>query len=138
MSKPGYIEHSGVVDSIEKRHLKIRIVSESACAGCHAKGSCTAADLQDKIVDVFQPEEGFEIGQKVMLVGKSSIGSKAAVLAYVIPIILVLTTLITTFSITAQELLAGVVSLVILVPYYTVIYFLKDKLQQTFSFTVKK
>jgi len=137
MADIDYIEHEGIVAEINPQRIKVRIVNESACASCHAQGSCTAADLQDKLIDVYQTISDLKVGQKVMLIGKKSLAPKAVLLTYVYPILLILAVLITVFYITNNELLAGGLSLAILVPYYAVIYWLKDKLTRTFSFTIK-
>jgi len=137
MADIDYIEHEGIVTEVNTSLIKVRIVNESACASCHAKGSCTAADLQDKLIDVYQSESGFEPGQKVMLLGKKSLAPKAVLLAYVYPILIILAVLIATFYITNNELLAGGLALVALIPYYAAIYMLKDKLKRTFSFSIK-
>ncbi len=132
-----YIEHEGIVTEVTTQHIKVRIVNESACASCHAKGSCTAADLQDKIIDIYQSETDIQPGQKVMILGKKSLAPKAVSLAYVYPILIMLAVLITTFYVANNELLAGGLALAALVPYYVVIYLLKDKLKRTFSFSIK-
>lgn len=137
MSEIDYIEHEGIVEEINPQHIKVRIVNESACASCHAKGACTTADLQDKLIDVYQSISNLSVGQKVMLLGKKSLAPKAVLLAYVFPLILILATLIIAFYATNNELLAGVLSLAVLIPYFAIIYFLKDKLERTFSFSIK-
>lgn len=137
MADRDYIEHEGVVEEVSSQLIKVRIVNESACASCHAKGSCTAADLQDKLIDIYQSESSFEPGQKVMLLGKKILAPKAVLLAYIYPILLILAALVITFYLSNNELLAGGVSLAVLVPYYFIIYLQKDKLKRTFSFTIK-
>lgn len=137
MADLDYIEHEGIVTEVSPQLIKVRIVNESACASCHAKGSCTTADLQDKIIDVYQSESNVQPGQKVMLLGKKTLAPKAVLIAYVYPIILILSVLITTFYLTNNEILAGGLALLVLVPYYIVIFLLKDKLKKTFSFTIK-
>jgi sigma-E factor negative regulatory protein RseC len=137
MADVDYIEHEGVVTEVSPQHLTVRIVNESACASCHAKGACSAADMQDKLIDVYQSVSDISIGQKVMLLGKKSLAPKAVLLAYVYPIALILATLISVYYLSNNELLAGGLSLLILVPYYGIIYLMKDKLKRTFSFTIK-
>jgi len=137
MADIDYIEHEGIVAEVKPQHIRVRIVNESACASCHAKGSCTAADLQDKLIDVYQSTDDIVIGQKVMLLGKKSLAPKAVLLAYIYPILLILATLIAVFYATDNEILAAVLSLVVLIPYFTAIYFQKDRLKRTFSFTIK-
>ncbi len=137
MADLDYIEHEGIVTEVSPQLIKVRIVNESACASCHAKGACTAADLQDKIIDIYQSESEVQTGQRVMVLGKKSLAPKAVLLAYVYPILIMLAVLIITFYVANNELLAGGLTLAALVPYYVVIYMLKDKLKRTFSFTIK-
>lgn len=137
MSGADHIEHEGIVEEINNQHIVVRIVNKSACASCHAKGACTAADLQDKLIDIYQSVSNLRVGQKVMLIGKKSLGPKAVLLAYIFPLFLILATLIIVFYTTNNELLAGVISLAVLVPYFTIIYFLKGKLKRIFSFSIK-
>ncbi|MCU4176889.1 SoxR reducing system RseC family protein [Carboxylicivirga sp. N1Y90] len=137
MAEIDYIEHEGIVAEVNPQQIKVRISNESACASCHAKGSCTTADLQDKLIDVYQSISDINVGQKVMLLGKKSLAPKAVLLAYIYPILLILGTLISVFYTTGNELLAAGLSLLILVPYFTIIYLNKDKLKRTFTFTIK-
>ena len=56
------IEHSGIVQHIDGKHIRVQILQESACSGCHAKGACTAADMKDKYVDVEADFSEFKVG----------------------------------------------------------------------------
>jgi sigma-E factor negative regulatory protein RseC len=47
-------------------------------------------------------------------------------------------TLIITSSITRNEVLAGLISLGALAPYYLVLYFYKEKIRNKFTFAIKK
>lgn len=38
------IEHEGIIDHIDGDTAHVKIDSVSACASCHAKGVCSAAD----------------------------------------------------------------------------------------------
>jgi sigma-E factor negative regulatory protein RseC len=58
--------------------------------------------------------------------------------AYVIPSVLVLTTLIALYSITNNEAIAGIGSLIVLAPYFGIIVMLRKKLENTFSFTINQ
>ena len=42
------IEHEGIIEHIDGNHIKVRILQQSACSACHAKGYCTAADSSEK------------------------------------------------------------------------------------------
>lgn len=132
------IEHEGIIESIESSIVNVRIVSESACSSCHAKGACSAADLQDKLIEVeVDIQDDYTTGQKVVIVGKAEQGLKASLYAYIIPTALVLISMIITYQITGKDILAGIVSLGILVPYFTIVSLTKKKFKKTFSFRLK-
>ncbi|WP_066628908.1 SoxR reducing system RseC family protein [Labilibacter marinus] len=139
MAEVKFVEHTGIVEQVNKGQAKVCIVSESACASCHAKGACTASDKSEKSIDVnIFGMTDLKEGQKVIIRGQKSLGLKASLIAYIYPFILVFITLFTTYGITESEGIAGLASLAILVPYYLVVKLYTPKLQKTFVFTIKE
>ena len=136
MADKRHIEHEGIVEQTYGDHVKVRILSQSACASCHAKGVCTAADMQEKTIDA-SCDQSFAPGDRVTLVGESKLGLRAAWWAYIFPLILLLGTLFISYAITQNENLAGLLSLGILVPYYLIIKQFYSHFLKTFSFTIK-
>lgn len=132
------IEHKGIIQSINGENLQVGLVVQSACAGCHAKSACGVADMAEKIVDVKCTSKEFEIGETVNLFYQEHLGLKAMVLAYIIPFVAVLITLIVALQITNNEGIAGLLALGILVPYYIFLYLRKDSLKKEFSFSIEK
>lgn len=132
------IEHAGTILEINNEQITVGIRNVSACAGCHAKGACTMADMKDKTVDVIDYSNKFSVGEKVNLKYQESLGWFALFIAYVLPFIIVILTLIIALAITRNELISGLIALAILVPYYVVLSFYKKKLKKTFSFSIEK
>jgi len=131
------IEHPGVITSIDSSKIKVNITTYSACSSCGAKGICSISDVKDKIVEV--PNTGdFSVGQEVQVILNQTLGFKALYLGYVQPFIVVLITLIITSSLTRNEVLAGLISLGALAPYYLVLYYYKEKIRNKFTFAIKK
>ena len=132
------ISHEGVVTKITDDELEIKILAQSACAACHAKSACGMGEQAEKILTVPRPKgKDFAIGQKVnvrMAIGQ---GNKAAVLAYLIPILLLLAVLFLCLGLGVNEGLAALISIVALVPYYIVLYLRRDKLKQKFDYIVE-
>jgi len=129
------IEHEGIVDQISDKAIRVKIMSMSACASCHAKGACTVADMEEKEVEV--PLAGnYKVGQRVMVTGSTAQGLQAAWWAYILPILLLLLTLFVTFSLTGNEALAGLLALVVLVPYFGLIKLSEKFMKKTFQFTI--
>ena len=138
MSEKKAIEHLGFVDEIVENEIQVRFVSMSACASCHAKGVCSASDMKDKEVWVKKDDRIFKKGESVNIVMKSSQGSHAVLIGYVYPFLAFLITLLVLNSIGLEELPAGLISLSILIPYFLSVYLLRHKINQKFSFSIRK
>ncbi|MCD8194228.1 MAG: SoxR reducing system RseC family protein [Tannerellaceae bacterium] len=132
------INHRGIIDRIEGDTLFVRIMQQSACAGCHAKGMCSASESKEKIIEVRDNSHQYTINEEVILTGKTSLGLKAVLLAFVIPVLIVVGTIIIGNISGWEEASAALASLVVLIPYYGVLYLLREKLKRTFVFTLKK
>ena len=132
------IKHLGIVENIQGSHLSVRIVQTSACAACSAKGHCSSADSKDKIIDVIDTAaSSYRGGEKVMVIGETSMGMMAVVLAFIIPFILLIFSLFLFMALMENELYSALLSLAILIPYYFILWLNKTRLKQKFSFTIK-
>ena len=131
------ISHEGVVTKITDEELEIKILSQSACAACHAKSACGMGEQTEKILTVPRPKsKDFALMQRVnvrMAIGQ---GNKAAVLAYLIPIILLLTVLFVCLGLGLSEGISALLSVVALIPYYIILYLRRDKLKQKFEYII--
>ena len=133
------IKHRGIVEKVEGSHVVVRIVQTSACAACSAKGLCNASESKEKQIDVYEVNASYQIGEEVVLCGTTSMGMRAVFLAFGIPMLLLLFALFVTMRVTdGDALVSSLVALLAIVPYYIVIYYMKDKLNRTFSFTIEK
>jgi len=132
------ISHEGVVTKITDDELEIKILAQSACAACHAKNACGMGEQAEKILTVPRPKNRtFDLNQRVnvrMAIGQ---GNKAAILAYLIPIVLLLAVLFVCLGLGLNEGLAALISIVALVPYYIVLYLKRDQLKKRFEYTIE-
>ena len=132
------IEHSGVIAHIQGNNIQVQIVQQSACSACHAKGMCSASDMEDKLIDVESSDSSLRVGDAVLLTGASSTGLQAVLLAFVIPFLLILIALFVLRSVTANEALSGTVALSLLIPYYITLSFFNKKFKSKFRFEIEK
>ena len=132
------ISHEGVITKITDDILEIKIIAQSACAACHAKSACTMSDQAEKILTVPRPKDReFTLMQKVNVTMAVGQGNKAAVLAYLLPIILLLAVLFTCLGLGLSEGLSALISIIALVPYYLILYLRRDKLKKRFEYIVE-
>lgn len=132
------ISHEGVITKISDDILEIKIIAQSACAACHAKSACTMSDQAEKVLTVPRPKDKeFTLMQKVNVTMAVGQGNKAAVLAYLLPIVLLLAVLFTCLGLGLSEGLSALISIAALVPYYFVLYLRRDKLKKRFEYIVE-
>ncbi len=131
------VDHLGRIQEINTDGIVVSIISQSACAACHAKGACGLADSTEKLITVPKHTNSFKVGENVKVILKQSLGFKALFLGYVFPFLAVLITLIVLTSLNISEARAGLASLAVLVPYYFVLYFLKDRISNHFTFEIE-
>jgi len=136
------VEHEGRIVAVDQYSIKVEIISKSACSACHAKGVCSAAEAVSKMVDVpvtvGMLAQHYEIGEEVILSLKQSMGMNATILAYGIPLLVLVATMIIASGCGANDLWVGIFSIISVIFYYLVLSFFKDKLSNDFTFTIAK
>ena len=138
MNNQETISHEGIVTKITDDELEIKIVSQSACAACHAKNACGMGEQAEKILTVPRPkDQNYSLMQKVNVTMAIGQGNKAAVLAYLIPIVLLLAVLFICLGVGLNEGLSALISIVVLIPYYTILYLQRDKLRKRFEYRIE-
>lgn len=133
------IKHLGIVENIDGLRLKVRIVQSSACSACSVRGHCSASEQKEKLIDVYNVDRvACEIGERVMVVGATSMGMKAVLLAFVLPFVLVVATLFVVMRLSGgNEVVSALAGLGILLSFYLIIYMCKGRLGRTFFFTLE-
>ena len=133
------IKHRGIVEKVDGTHITVCIVQTSACATCSAKGLCNASESKEKQIDVYEVNPSYQIGEEVVLCGTTSMGMRAVLLAFGVPLLIVMIALGVSMKMTDDNaLFSSFIALLSVIPYYIVIYACKEKLNRTFSFTIEK
>lgn len=138
MEKSGTIEHQAFVKEIKENVIIVDVLSKSACMSCQVKGVCSVSDIAEKQVEVIKESDDIHIGDKVTVFLAQTLGFKAVLLGYIAPFFIVIFVLILMLQLTNNELIAGVSSISILIPYYLILYLLKDKISKKYKFRIKK
>src|SRR5690606_8982279 len=107
----------------------VKILQQSACSSCHAKGACMAADSKEKTIEVTNVEGNYKLNDLVTLECKESMGYRAVLWAFVVPVVILVSTIIVATSAWRWgETEAAVASVLALAPYYLLLYFLRHKM----------
>lgn len=133
------IKHQGIVENIDGSHLKVRIVQTSACAACSARGHCSSADAKEKLIDVTDATfaSSCKPGDHVWVVGELSMGRIAVLLAFILPFFLVVVSLFIFMAVWKDELQAALCALLLLIPYYYILWLNRKRIGRRFSFSVR-
>ncbi len=132
------IEHQGVIKEIDDNMVKVSILSKSSCTSCQVKGACSVSEIEEKIIDIKCDTTQYKKGEIIDVYYKQSLGFRALFLGYILPFLIVLFSLIIIINLGYSEGIAGLSSILLLIPYYLALYLIRKKLKETFSFSIKK
>jgi sigma-E factor negative regulatory protein RseC len=131
------ISHPGVVEKVDNETIYVRIMNLSACSACHVKAACSMAEMQEKIIEIRRNfKDNYKTGEQVNVVLEKSLGKKAVVLAYLLPLLILVISLIILTSFSVNEGIAALVSISLMGPYYLVLYLMRNRLKKTFDFKI--
>lgn len=131
--------HIGKVVDVNPDFITVEIISESACASCHAAGLCGISEYKTKAVQVATPaHEFYEVGEEVNVVLKASMGHKAVWLAYVIPLIVLLVFILIPNALGKGELACALCGFFAVAAYYWLLYAFRDRLADEYVFSIRK
>lgn len=132
------IRHEGAIVDIEGDCVRVKITQMSACSTCSIKGHCNASESKEKIVEVYgRHNVGLKIGDTVTIIASSKTGYYAVTLSSIIPLVLLVAMLVIVLLVTGNEVMAALSGLAVLVPYYLVLYMLRDKIRRRMSFRIE-
>jgi sigma-E factor negative regulatory protein RseC len=130
------IAHEGIVQETDENSVIVLLSPVTACSGCHAEKSCNLAGYEQKLVKV-HGTYNVKTGERVLVSMKQSMGYSALFLGYLLPLFLVVILLIILISFSVNELISGLLSLAILIPYYITLFVFRKLISKKFSFTIK-
>ena len=130
------IIHNGIVQKFENESVTVTISAESACAGCHVKGSCSLSEKKDKTIDIMGHYD-VKKGDSVSILMKQSSGFTALFLGYLLPLIVVIAFMIIFSTLKYPELITGLAAISSLAPYYLILYMLRKRIDNKFIFSLK-
>lgn len=133
------IDHLGIVESIDETHVQVRILQSSACSACQAKSLCTSSEQKEKLIDVWDSRaDRWSVGEEVKVCASLSMGRNAVVLAFIVPLVLMVAWLVTALVVLhLSELTAIGGVLLLLIIYYVGLWMVRDKLSRTFAFWIE-
>ena len=133
------IRHEGIIDSIDGDCVHVRILQTSACAACKVAGYCNAAEAREKIVDVYHTDtNNLKPGDAVVVSTTGDVAARALLWAFGLPFVLMVSVLILVRWQTHDEGMAALSALLVLVPYYGILFLLRHRMRRKIAFILEK
>ena len=136
------IEHEGTVLAVDKDYISVEILNKSACAACHAKAVCGASEESVKVVEIAQDistlAADYQVGERVNVVMSAAMGTQAIWIAYVVPLLVLMASILVFSLCGAGEVAMGLGSLGIVAIYYLGVFLFRNKISKIFIFSIEK
>lgn len=131
--------HDGKVLAVANGVVKVEMHVVSACSSCKAHEKCSFVDKADKIVEVETSDwKSYHEGDMVTVSVNEGLGLLAVLLAYFLPAVIIIASVIVLSLFTNSELMAALAPILLIAIYFMLLYKLRDKLQHKFSFGITK
>ena len=133
------ISHSGIVESISEGCVQVRILQASACAACKVAGHCHASESKEKIVDVLNVRDAsrLKVGDSVIVSASRDVANRALLLGFGVPFLILISVLFIMLKVVSDEGLAAITAILALMPYYGMLYLMRDRIQQKIAFSIE-
>ena len=133
------VSHKGRVVEVRENLILVDIVSESACASCHAAGLCGISESKKKTVEVpVRDTSAFIVGQEVEVCLAKKAGLKAVAFSYALPALILMILILSLSKIGFGELATGALTLAGVALYYFILYLFRDRLAEGYEFYIKR
>ena len=138
------MKHSGVITKISKSAITVSLEGNINCESCNAKAACGISESNSKEIEIKNPFskragtlQFFKLNEGVDVVMQTELGLKAVFWAYVFPFILMIVVLVVSSNL-YKEWVAGLFSLIVLIPYYFLLFVLKKSFRKAFKISILK
>ena len=129
----------GIVRAVNGDDVNVEVIVSSACSGCHAKSICIPSDRRKEVITVKNTRhEEYREGETVELLLETSAGNKAVVLAYVLPLFVLMLLLFGCYALTHKELLSVGIGVLGVVIYYLILKSAGKSVEKGITFGIRK
>jgi len=133
------INHIGKVLAVGEGEIFVSVERGEACGKCENKKSCAMLVSSDQTVKIKDIDfQNYTVGEMVTVSLKTSLGLKAVLLAYVLPLVVLLLSLVVGFQCFASELLQVATALIPTVIYYIILYGFRNRIEKEFKLSISK
>lgn len=130
--------HDGTVTDVAHGHVQVQMQVLSACASCEAHAKCGFAEKKDKIVEIDTSDwKQYHVGDPVTVIINSGRGLLAVLIAYILPSVVLLASLVVFTLLHIPEGLTALLILLVVALYAIILYLFRHRLQRKFTFQIE-
>ncbi|MCH5311232.1 MAG: SoxR reducing system RseC family protein [Prevotella sp.] len=133
------ISHRGVIQSISAKCVEVRITQSSACSSCSVASHCNASETKVKVVEVHGCDkwQSLSVGQEVVVSASRRVAGLALMLGFGVPLVTMLVVIGGVYYATGDEAAAALWGLAALIPYYILLYMMRNKIATKVAFNIE-
>ncbi len=132
------VDQKGIIEEVKDKSVIVRFLMPTACGNCSAKSICSAGKIDKDCIEIEDSSKKYSTGDLVRVEISKAMGYRALGYGYILPFFIVLLTLIIVTILGLNELFAGIISVLILFPYYLLLYMVRNQINRKFKFELKK
>ncbi len=134
----GTIRQSATVIRVDAAEIEVEVCRPEACTACKAKSVCSEGGGEGKRMTLVNDGQGYRVGEQIQLVMRRSAGLKAVVIAYLVPVVLVVAALLIFQATPMSDTTAALLTLGILVLYFVIIRLLRGRINNQLTIEIEK
>ncbi len=132
------VTHTGTIRKIAGNKAEISVISKAGCISCSLNNACSVSDMKEKMIEVDLSQVAqYNEGDNVVVEMKQSYGTWAVLLGYLFPFFVLFLGLIMFLHFGLNQGLSGILAIALLLPYYGILYLLRDFFKKRFRYHIQ-
>lgn len=123
---------------VDTTEIEVEVCRPEACAACTAKSVCSEGGGTGKRMTLVNDGQGYHVGEQIQLIMRRSTGLKAVVIAYLVPVVLVVASLLIFQATLMTDTTAALLTLGILALYFVIIRLLRKRINNQLTIEIEK
>ncbi len=132
------VTHSGIIRKIAGNKAEVSVISKAGCVSCSLNKACSVSDMKEKMIEVdLSYVAQYNEGDNVVVEMKQSLGTWAVLFGYLFPFFVLFLGLIMFLHFGLNQGLSGILAIALLIPYYSILYLLRDFFKKRFRYHIQ-
>lgn len=135
------VRQSATVVRVSDREIEVEVCRPEACAACKARSVCSEGGTsggEGRRMTLVNDGQGYAVGERITLAMRRSTGLKAVVIAYLVPVFVIIGALLAFQAAQVRDTIAAVATLGVVGLYFLVVRLLRGRLERQMTIEIEK